>query len=198
MNGVDRIIEDIRSEAEQAAAEARKAAEDKSAAVLEAAKQKAEEEASRIREAGSRKAADIGARSASTAALRRRQRILTCKQELIEETLDHVLEAVRELPDGEYFDALVRMAAGNAHPGEEGSIAFGARDLGRLPSDFIGKLSAALPAGAKLSLAAEPVDIADGFVLLYGGIEENCSFRAVLNARKEEMQDKVCGILFAE
>ena len=88
------------------------------------------------------------------------------------------------------------MAAENAHPGEQGVMKLGSRDLGRLPADFEQKLAGVLPAGTTLTLSREPAELSDGFLLLYGGIEENCSFRAVLSARKEEMQDKVCGILF--
>ena len=196
MNGVDKIIEDIRSESEQTVNAVRKDASDKRDAILAAARTKAEAEAARIRSEGSKKAADIRARSGSAAELRRRQRILYCKQELIAETLDRVLEAAEKLPEERYFDALLHMAAENAHPGEQGVMKLGSRDLGRLPADFEQKLAGALPTGTTLTLSREPAELSDGFLLLYGGIEENCSFRAVLSARKEEMQDKVCGILF--
>ena len=36
-----------------------------------------------------------------------------------------------------------------------------------------------------------------GFVLLYGGIEENCTVRALFDARREALQDQVHALLFA-
>ena len=35
-----------------------------------------------------------------------------------------------------------------------------------------------------------------GFVLVYGGIEENCTFKAMLEASREELHDMVNGKLF--
>ena len=180
MNGVDKIIEDIRREADDANAKVLKDASAQTSAALEAAKKRGDEEASRIHEAGARRCEDIKARAASASQLKRRQMIL---------------EAILSMPADEYFDAVVRMAVKNAQTGE-GIISFGKKDLDRLPADFESRLSAALPAGKTLKLSKEPAEIGGGFVLGYGGIEENCTFRAVMDAQKEEVQDLICKTLF--
>ena len=36
-----------------------------------------------------------------------------------------------------------------------------------------------------------------GFILCYGGIEENCSFDAIFDSAREHLQDAVQRILFA-
>ena len=195
MNGVDKIIEDIRREADDANAKVLKDASAQTSAALEAAKKRGDEEASRIHEAGARRCEDIKARAASASQLKRRQMILKKKQELIAETEDKALEAILSMPADEYFDAVVRMAVKNAQTGE-GTISFGKKDLDRLPADFESRLSAALPAGKTLKLSKEPAEIGGGFVLGYGGIEENCTFRAVMDAQKEEVQDLICKTLF--
>lgn len=195
MNGVDKIIEDIRREADDANAKVLKDASAQTSAALEAAKKRGDEEASRIHEAGARRCEDIKARAASASQLKRRQMILKKKQELIAETEDKALEAILSMPADEYFDAVVRMAVKNAQTGE-GIISFGKKDLDRLPADFESRLSAALPAGKTLKLSEEPAEIGGGFVLGYGGIEENCTFRAVMDAQKEEVQDLICKTLF--
>ena len=41
-------------------------------------------------------------------------------------------------------------------------------------------------------------DIDGGFILIYGGIEENCSFRAMLDANREHLADKVNELLFVD
>ena len=51
--------------------------------------------------------------------------------------------------------------------------------------------------GGTLVLSKEPRKISGGFVLVYGGIEENCSFRAMFNSRKDELSDEVHRILFS-
>ena len=195
MNGVDKIIEDIRREADDANAKVLKDASAQTSAALEAAKKRGDEEASRIHEAGARRCEDIKARAVSASQLKRRQMILKKKQELIAETEDKALEAILSMPADEYFDAVVRMAVKNAQTGE-GIISFGKKDLDRLPADFESRLSAALPEGKTLKLSKEPAEIGGGFVLGYGGIEENCTFRAVMDAQKEEVQDLICKTLF--
>lgn len=195
MNGVDKIIEDIRREADDANAKVLKDASAQTSAALEAAKKRGDEEASRIHESGARRCEDIKARAASASQLKRRQMILKKKQELIAETEDKALEAILSMPADEYFDAVVRMAVKNAQTGE-GIISFGKKDLDRLPADFESRLSAALPVGKTLKLSKEPAEIGGGFVLGYGGIEENCTFRAVMDAQKEEVQDLICKTLF--
>ena len=84
MNGVDKIIEDIRREADDANAKVLKDASAQTSAALEAAKKRGDEEVSRIHEAGARRCEDIKARAASASQLKRRQMILKKKQELIE------------------------------------------------------------------------------------------------------------------
>ena len=66
-----------------------------------------------------------------------------------------------------------------------------------MPQDFEKKIAAAAEAkGGSLVLKKEPKAIEDGFILVYGGIEENCTLKALFDAKKDELQDKVNEILF--
>ena len=81
---------------------------------------------------------------------------------------------------------------------ENGEIYFSAEDLARMPADFEKKIkTAAKEKGGSLVLKKEPKAIADGFVLVYGGVEENCTLKALFDAKKDELQDKVNAILFS-
>ena len=51
--------------------------------------------------------------------------------------------------------------------------------------------------GGALTLAPAGRVVGGGFILVYGGIEENCTFPALFEARKEELQDLVHKQLFA-
>ena len=63
--------------------------------------------------------------------------------------------------------------------------------------DFEQKIKAAAEAkGGKLVLKKEPKAIPDGFVLVYGGVEENCTLKALFDVKKDQLQDKVNEILF--
>ena len=41
-----------------------------------------------------------------------------------------------------------------------------------------------------------PADIDNGFVLKYGLISENCTFREVIESEKDRIRDILAGILF--
>ena len=50
--------------------------------------------------------------------------------------------------------------------------------------------------GGSLTLSDDTADIDSGFILRYGGIEENCSLKALFADRQEELQDLVHKLLF--
>lgn len=99
------------------------------------------------------------------------------------------------LPTVEYFANLLKLIRRYALPQEE--ILFSQRDLDRLPSGFEQELAQALPAGGSLKVSREPRKIDGGFVLVYGGVEQNCSFAALFDAAKDRLQDKLHALLFA-
>ena len=47
----------------------------------------------------------------------------------------------------------------------------------------------------KLWEEAAPID--NGFILVYGGVEENCTFRALMDGGRERLQDAVRRVLFS-
>ena len=75
---------------------------------------------------------------------------------------------------------------------------FSPRDRGRLPDTFEKELGALLPQGASLKLSKETRNIRGGCVLLYGGVEENCSIEALFSAGRDDMADIAGSILFRE
>ena len=50
--------------------------------------------------------------------------------------------------------------------------------------------------GGALSLSRDAKEMSGGFILVYGGIEENCTIRALFDAERDELSDKVHGLLF--
>lgn len=81
---------------------------------------------------------------------------------------------------------------------EAGEIRFNEKDKKRLPAGYDKTAAgAAAKKGGKLSLSDETCEIDGGFILVYGGIEENCSFEAIFAAERESLQDQVHTLLFA-
>ena len=71
------------------------------------------------------------------------------------------------------------------------------RDLKRLGNDTFDKLKKiAEQNGAKLMISDKPADIKDGFILNYGGAEDNCTIEALMEQNMDDLLDKVKDILF--
>ena len=124
--------------------------------------------------------------------------ILQAKQEVIAKILDDVYEALLVLDDKSYFEFIRKMLKKFVLP-QEGSICFSSNDLKRMPENFESEImDIAAKKGGKLTLLKEGNDnIRGGFVLLYGGIEENCTFKAMFDSKKGELSDKVHVLLFS-
>ena len=74
---------------------------------------------------------------------------------------------------------------------------FSERDRKRFPAGFekeIGKIAA--ERGGSLRLG-DNAAIDNGFILAYGGVEENCTFRAMFDSRKEALKDAARKVLFS-
>ena len=193
MSGIDKIIQEIESNAEKSCE-----------AVIGMARQKAEKilsdaqtEAKKIVEDGKDKTAlhvaDIKKRGESAAGLEEKRVMLSTKQSIITQMLQKGLDNAKHLPDDEYFALILDMVA-KYSLSEEGVIYFGEKDSHRLPVGFIHELSKAAKGGIVLSSEFAPID--SGFILKYGGIEQNCSFDAIFASEAENLSDRAGRLLF--
>ena len=185
MSGLDKMKARILEEARQSAAEILDKAEKDSEAVLASA-----------REAAERRAAEYEKRAEASMDMRRKQAHLKTKQEVIREVIQTAYEKVLNLDVEAYFSLLGKMLDKYVLPGE-GVICFSKRDLERMPGEFEGKIKTAAAAkGGSLVLSQKPAEIDGGFLLVYGGMEENCGIKAVFDSVKDELSDQVNRLLF--
>ena len=112
---------------------------------------------------------------------------------IISEMLKTGMETAKNLPDDEYFELILKMIGKNSQPGD-GMISFGEKDLGRLPKDFLAKINSI--SKGKLTLSDKAAAIDAGFILSYGGIEENCSFDAIFLSEADNLSDRAGKLLF--
>lgn len=187
---IDSIMLEAKEAAEQTAAEARYDAEKLLA--------ETEKECERIAAEESRKCESelqrLIKRSESARASKQRIRLLEVKQEILTEAVDAAYREIVSVSGKEYDDIIGRLLASRLHSGE--CVIY-------LPADK--KPSKALEAelkklaentGCTYSLAYDRKNVRDGFVLVYGGIEENCTFEALFNERKDEITDYAAQLLF--
>ncbi|MGN0564223.1 MAG: V-type ATP synthase subunit E [Candidatus Heritagella sp.] len=197
MTGLDTILQAIAQDTKKSCDGILQEYRQKAAAI----EQDTQKQLAALQEDSARKIAALqqesSERAASAAQLSRRRGVLSQKQKIIASMIDEARKTLCELPDDQYFSTLISLGRQYALP-QPGVLVLGPRDHARMPADFLAKMNAALPAGASLTLQDEADPRAqDGFLLLYGGIEENCTFRALFTAKQEELQDKVQQMLFA-
>ncbi|HIW39849.1 MAG TPA: V-type ATP synthase subunit E [Candidatus Eubacterium pullicola] len=196
MRGIEKIAAQIIGEAEE-----------KKAAIYEEIQHKIDElnaktdeeikaELERINDDTLREEGTLEELAGLAAQQKRRQAALSAKQEVIGEIINEAYERLLNLEDEKYFAVIKKMLEDNVLS-EKGEIIFSARDRQRMPKDFEDVIkNVALEKGGELVMSDEIRSIDGGFVLVYGGIEENCTFKAMLEASREELHDMVNGKLF--
>ncbi len=197
MSGLEKIIDQIQRDAAAACAEIQAKSDAEKAEILAKATDtcaKMDAQASLDAEA---LRADLLSRGKSSAQMQRKNRILTAKQTMIQDVIAQSREKLSALPTVDYFVLLLKLTRKYVQKGD-GVMYLSQTDLQRAPAYFPGKLNEiAQEKGGTLVLSDKPRDIGGGFVLAYGGIEENCSFEALFEAEKERLQDIVRAQLFS-
>ena len=193
MAGIENITSLIKQDAENTAAEIISNAKSKAEELNKQAHKDADEKISAVVKSQDVKFASIIERAKSSAELEKRKSLLSAKQEVISEIIEKAKESLENLPDDEYFDLLIKLVEKYSTE-ESGSIALGAKDLKRVPSDFEAKANSV--SKGKLTLSKDSINIKNGFLLLYGGIDINCTFDSLFDEKNEEILDKVTHIVF--
>lgn len=197
MTGLDKIVQDIKKDSDariSSIMEETRKGKDK---INKEAENEAAEKCAEINRRAKEQAEAVKERALSAAALQQRREILSAKQKIISGIIENAKKSIYKLPDKEYFNIILKMIRKYA-PKADGKILFSKADKNRLPDGFAKAVEAAAKEkGAKLAISDETRAIDGGFVLSYGGIEENCSFEALFDAKHDELQDKVNKILFS-
>lgn len=196
MSGLDKMKARILEEADHSAQEIVAKAESEAQSALQTATEEAAAEAEKITERAEKNAEDYAKRVESSVEMHRKQARLAAKQEVIGKILASAYEAIMSLSTEDYFEMLGKMLEKNVLSGD-GTICFSAKDLKRMPEQFRDRIkSTAASAGGTLEISDEAQNIDGGFLLIYGGVEENCTIKAVFDAKKEELSDQVNRLLF--
>ncbi len=196
MTGLEKITSEIKAEADQSIAAIIDKANAEAKSILAGAEKEAAEAIEKVNHDVSVRLSASKSTAESAAALKKRRLILEEKQKLIGEVIEEAKNLIYALPDNVYFEKILKLAEKNVSPAE-GTIIFNAKDLSRLPADFETKLNVvAVAKGGKLTVSKETRPIDGGFVLLYEGIDQNCSITSLFETHIESVQDKIQKLLF--
>lgn len=197
MTGLEKILKTIQDEAQASAEAITSQARREADVILTAAKNEAELKSAQIAEKSEADVKDVISRAESAAALLERKLLLDTKQNIINDIIAQARNRLATLSNSEYTEIILSMVKKYSH-NKEGKILFSEVDRKRLTEDFPEKLKAVVSekAGASLSIEKEALPIVGGFLLIYGDIEENCSFDALFAEERDNLQDKVNSYLF--
>ena len=196
MTGLEKITSEIKADSDKSVAAIIDKANAEASDILAGAEKEAAEAVAKINHDVSVRLSASKSTAESAAALRKRRLILEEKQKLIGEVIEEAKNLIYALPDNVYFEKILKLAEKNVNPAE-GTIIFNAKDLSRLPADFETKLNVvAVAKGGKLTVSKETRPIDGGFVLLYEGIDQNCSITSLFETHIESVQDKIQKLLF--
>lgn len=193
MAGIDKMIRQIQDDTKTVCDDMIAAAQAKAEKILADAKKEADKISADRKKRTAAHIADIEKRGESSAALEERKVALYTKQSIINDMLNTGMKIAKDLPDDEYFALILKMIEKNSQP-QDGVIFFGKKDLARLPLNYIDKINSV--SKGKLTLSDNAAAIDAGFILSYGGIEENCSFDAIFMSDKDNLSDRAGRLLF--
>ncbi len=177
----DIIISNAKRDTDAVINEARKQGEEAAAAIIEQAQAQADASIQR---------ANSSARAYKSRAL------LATKVAIISEVQSQAIKHLKSLPDTEYSDVIKKLAIRFAPPGD-GELCLSPADASRLPAGFEDDLNTELKQkGASLQLKTRDQN-SGGFILVYGDIELNCTFEALLEDKRDQLKDSINRELFA-
>lgn len=186
------ILEEAKSAAENKIAQAEKEAQE----IIESAKAQAEKISADVYQKSQRDAANYNERIVSATDLQKRTNILKAKQEIIAEIIDKAYEKIKNSDTETYFDTVFKVLENNVL-GQEGKIVFSVGDFEKMTEQHRDKIAEiAKNKGGSLGVESKESGIEDGFILVYGDVEENCTFKALFDAKRNDMADTVNKILF--
>lgn len=189
MSGLDNIVEEIRNQSKQEADEILKEADVFCKDYMNKIKKDVEVEVVSIEKKALADRKLYEEKTVSGMEFLERNSILRAKQQVIEQAIDKARESIAGLNDEEYFNVLEKLLRKNVQQGN-GRICFSKKDLDRIPKDFEDRVKEiATENQGELVIDKEPANIKDGFVLVYGEIEENCTLKALFDSNIDRIKD---------
>ncbi len=198
MSGLDQIVAKITQDANNTAKEAQTYAEQKAKSAREDVLKQAREEQDELLEHAKRRAQTTIATATVGAQQQGHQILLSARQSVIDDIIGMLYSRLAALGDSEYFGLLKRLFSEYALP-REGVMELSKSDYERMPAGFEQALNSSLKGNGSIKIQeSKKRDIGGGFILNYGGVQENCTFKALIAAKQDELRDKICERLFSE
>lgn len=197
MGGLDKIIEEIKDQANAEAGQILKEADEYCDEYMKEITDKVADEVEAFEKKEKSKRDLYDEKVKSGALFRERNEILKTKQQCINEVIKEAEYTICNLETKQYFDFLSKLFEAN-FDGTDGEMFFGKENLERMPEEFKEKIKAiADNKGAKVNISDKTKNIKNGFILVYGEIEENCTIQSLFDEKSDALRDIVNKELFS-
>jgi vacuolar-type H+-ATPase subunit E/Vma4 len=196
MDGLDRIIGEIKKSAEDEANKIVDDANKEADRILANAEDEAKVEYDKASAESKEYAGRITASADSFAVLDKSNRRLAEKRRLIDESFELAKSRLSNLPSDEYFEVVKKLILKYAADGK-GVVLMNTGDLKRVSPGFEMVVNSALPDNKTIEISDKADDsISSGCRIIYGNIEMNCEFSSLIDESREFITGDVAQILF--
>ena len=222
MTGIEKITGKIISEAEADAAAIISGAQERCAEIMFASSAECEKIKAELEEKAAKDAESIVSRAKSTAAMQKRNILLSARREATDRVFKNAYKEILNLPEEKYCEVVARFVADAvleqietektnvALYGEEEALLpekyeliFNKNDREKLSGQIldgvgrivIGKMSR--DELQKLVIAEDTADIEGGVIVRFGRTECNCSLETVFAQLRERLEGEISSLLFS-
>lgn len=194
MNGTEKIIAHIRSDAQAQCDGILAEAEEKARVIRADYEAKAKEAYTSAIRAGTRECGERADSMERMAQMEARKGILAMKQEMVSKCFSRAEELLTELPEEQYVSFLARLAADASVSGTE-EIVLNARDRAAVGQAVVSAANAR-KAGSAMTLSPDTGDFAGGLILRRGQIATNCTAELLVELCRSDMSAQLAQELF--
>lgn len=192
MAGIENILSIISSQQKQTEKAIISAAEKKADGIITEGNEKAAKEYQEyLKKAKIQLALDYD-NAVSSVDAQMKRKALAYKVKCIDSIVEKTIDKLNGLPDDKYFAVLEKLVSRKADSGK-GILFLNKKDLSRVTENFRNTAEK-----LNIEISAETADIENGFILTYGLISENCSFRAIIDAERDSVRDIISRELFGQ
>ena len=195
MNGIEKIIQRIESDAQAEIDRVLADAREKAADIADTYRKQADAEARELGAKYEKAAAEREERLVSSAQMEARKVRLAAKQEMVERTYALALDKLCAMPEEQYVAVLADLLVQASSNGREEAV-FSPKDREQVGEKAVAKANAL--SGKELRLSAETQPIRGGFILKDKNVEVNCAFETLVRLQKTETAGAVVKKLFPE
>lgn len=195
MNGIDKIVDKIMEQSQSECDEILSKAALEVKNIIATARAKAAKQSEEIIAQAEAAASKTNAVAKSTAESITRNRYLEIKNAILNDIISAAYLEIDKFSDEKYFDMIKKLLLKNVMSGEC-QMHFNGFDLGRLPNDFETEINMAICDKGAVHISDTPVDIENGFILVYSDVEINCSLKSVFDENMERLKDMLNIALF--